>query len=388
MIKKTFRSEWFGGFEYSWEDNYISEFNPADFADRATESGLIRDPAENYMPFPLKVNIDTTYFCNKDCIYCHSNSSPSRYAEMVNEISVGDICQIIDDCERMGVLQVALTGGEALLKPGIWEALETVGGKKGMFSSLISNGTGMTAKRVSRIQNSGVSRVSVSLDGFSGANDLHRWKGAYGQTVKGIQLLLEGGVQVGVISVITKHNFRDFKSFVGVLYEMGVRNHSVLTLGNVGRAKKNWMGISHGQFVEFSEMMTSLRAEMAERGYLLTFNDALLARGDKPDRLSIYSFTDAVPGWKCVVRPTGVIENDRVWGVGFPLGNVRTESFYDIWTGSEGKRSAQLKQTYDALRENRLLDVYARVSSDSQYTWDWLSALDNYYPSRLNSNGI
>jgi MoaA/NifB/PqqE/SkfB family radical SAM enzyme len=375
------REEWFGGFEYCWRNNHIAELNNIEYKQRIssiTEMDVIIQPEYgHYVPSPIRLNLDLTYRCNRYCRYCHSDSGPNRRTNQ--DLTTKEVCAILSNCKRMGIFEVTLTGGEPLLKPGIWEILEYVGSLKTIYSNLITNGTLITPTIANRLAECKVSKVNISLDGFEYANDYHRWDGAYDEALRALKILLYAGCNIGVISVITNKNIMEFERFVNMLFDIGVRKHNVSTLCDIGRAQKYWMGISYPDFVSLSKKMELLKQNMAKRGYTLTFNDSLLMLGKRPNNLPIYSFNDAVPGWKCTVKANGDVFYDRVWGRIINLGNVRQKNLYDIWQDSESDRAECISQIFQSQRRKTMLDLYARLDDEDEKSWDWISSLDKYY---------
>ena len=381
--KTLLRHEWFGGFEYCWKNNYIGELGDPAFREKASQvvegTVLITPESPRYFPFPVRMNLDLTYFCNRECSYCHSDSGPFRYDAIGQELTAQEFCRILADCKKMGVFEVALTGGEPLLKPGIWQILDFTGALENVFTNLITNGTCISPRVAERLRKCGVDKVNISLDGFGKANDFHRWRGAYAEAAAAIEILVQSGVGVGVISVITKHNLEGFEEFAYAIQEMGVRSHNVSTLCDIGRASSNWMGISHDEFVSFARRMARLQKRMNSDDYVFTFNDSLLSLGRTPTSLPIYAFNDAVPGWKCTVKAQGTVIYDRVWGRAIRLGNVRAKSLYEIWIDTEERRASHPRGVYPRIQANEMLDTYARLKSSRSSRWRMKSALDDYY---------
>jgi len=377
---KFLRQEWFGGFEYNWQDNFIEELNRGEFRKRALVNHcIIKSKYPHYIPCPIRVNIDLTYFCNRNCIYCHSNSGFLGPNSLKRELKVNAIVELLKDCEKMGVFEITLTGGEPLLKEGIFEILECAGNLKQVFSNLITNGMYIDKSVAKRIKRTGIKKVCVSIDGFEETMDKHRWRGSYKTTISALKNLLLAEVNVGVISVISQYNLNEFESFVEMLYKLGVRNHNSSALCDIGRARDNWLGLNYQQMISFSKKIDILIEKMKRRGYVLTFNNAVINFGVKPKYLPIYIFEDAVLGWKCVVKPNGEVIYDRVWGPEFSLGSVKNKSLYDIWLDSEPKRARFLRKIYKKALSGEMSKIYYRIDNSSSQVWHWQSALIHYY---------
>jgi MoaA/NifB/PqqE/SkfB family radical SAM enzyme len=378
-----FRKEWFGGFQYNWSDNCVTELNQFEFQasilNENVQAVLLQPPFNQYIPYPIRVALDLSYFCNQKCIYCHSNSGVLGQESLQNELLASDICNILSDCEKMGVFEVTLTGGEPLLKEDIFNILDYAGNLKNVFTHLITNGTLIDESIAKRIKTSNIKKVSVSIDGFEKTMEKHRWSGAYNQSMSALQNLIAEDVNVGVISVITKHNYNEFEQFVDMLYKLGVRCHNTSSIANIGRATRNWLGLNKEELFAFSSKMIAIMSRMQENGYNLTFNNAVLSFGEKKQTLPTYIFEDAVPGCKCVVKPNGDVIYDRIWGREIHMGTIREKSLYDIWIDSHHERLDYLKEnTYQKRENKRLPAMYYRFKVDDINIWHWLSDLSLY----------
>ncbi|MCK4829580.1 radical SAM protein, partial [bacterium] len=72
-------------------------------------------------PFKLReIKIEVTYRCPLACIHCSSDATPSSSLEMSRE----ECLQIIHEAIQMGAEEVAFSGGEPLIWPGLDEAID------------------------------------------------------------------------------------------------------------------------------------------------------------------------------------------------------------------------------------------------------------------------
>lgn len=56
-----------------------------------------------------EVKIELTNFCKRKCIHCSSDANDKN----IIELSFEDIKKIIDECSKLNVRSIVLTGGEA-----------------------------------------------------------------------------------------------------------------------------------------------------------------------------------------------------------------------------------------------------------------------------------
>ena len=99
------------------------------------------------VPNPLLLIAELTYKCPLHCPYC-SNPLNIGDASYNDEISTEDWVRVIHEAGELGVLQLALTGGEPLVRKDC-EELCAASKEAGLYSSLITAGTPFTRKRAS-----------------------------------------------------------------------------------------------------------------------------------------------------------------------------------------------------------------------------------------------
>ena len=100
--------------------------------------------------------------------------------------------EILDKIQSFDCNLVEITGGEPLLRPDIFD-IASYGNKLGLRMVMAPNGTLITEERVKRMIDSGIKRISVSLDGATReAHDGFRGvDGAYDGAIKGVGLARE-----------------------------------------------------------------------------------------------------------------------------------------------------------------------------------------------------
>ena len=112
----------------------------------------------------LRVSI--TDHCNLRCMYCVpreeipwlSHAQILRYEEILRLIKIG---------AEMGIAKVRITGGEPLVRKGVYEFLADLNQINGLSDvSLTTNGV-LLAENIARIHAAGIRRINVSLDTLS-----------------------------------------------------------------------------------------------------------------------------------------------------------------------------------------------------------------------------
>jgi len=118
------------------------------------------DPYNRVLNY-LRVSI--TDHCNLRCMYCVpredipwlSHDQVLRYEEILRLIKIG---------ADMGIAKVRITGGEPLVRKGVYDFLTDLKKINGLSDiSLTTNGV-LLAENIIRIRNAGIRRINVSLD--------------------------------------------------------------------------------------------------------------------------------------------------------------------------------------------------------------------------------
>jgi len=118
---------------------------------------------DNYKRHLNYLRISITDRCNLRCLYCapgglvpkQSHGNILRYEEILRIVRVG---------VRLGISKVRLTGGEPLLRKGVYEFLNDLVAIDGLSDiSLTTNGV-LLAQNAETIRDAGIRRVNISLD--------------------------------------------------------------------------------------------------------------------------------------------------------------------------------------------------------------------------------
>ncbi len=153
-----------------------------------TDSGRLIDQHGR----PLGVlRLSLTARCNLSCPYCQPDGGEDT------RLSLNQRLQLIRACCDLGLTTLRLTGGEPLLAPDLNELLQAI--QQGRNSrhdplhqlqevALTTNGTLLDASRAQQLQRAGLDRITISLDGATGAS-VSRMAGLQGGDRHGEQVL-------------------------------------------------------------------------------------------------------------------------------------------------------------------------------------------------------
>ena len=159
---------------------------------------------------PFLIVWDFTKRCNLKCKHCYQDSGPEA---LKDELTTREAKRVIDELAETGVVALAFSGGEPLLRPDFFEIAEYAK-RKGFYVSIATNGTLITPKVARRLKRV-VDYAEISLDGFEKTHDEFRGiPGVWKRTCEGIRNCVRAGIDTCVAVTVTKWNYRELPAFI------------------------------------------------------------------------------------------------------------------------------------------------------------------------------
>lgn len=168
---------------------------------------------------PRLIFWEVTKGCNLRCIHCRATatelSSPS-------DLSTKQALDIIDQIASVANPILVLSGGEPLFRSDIFQ-LARYATDQGLRVALATNGTLVTKEVARMIADSGVKRVSISLDGADATtHDTFRGiPGAFDAALYGFKNLQDVGMSVQINTTIARHNANQLPAVLDLARSVG-----------------------------------------------------------------------------------------------------------------------------------------------------------------------
>jgi radical SAM protein with 4Fe4S-binding SPASM domain len=162
---------------------------------------------------------EVTKGCNLRCIHCRASATElSSPTDLPTRTALGIIDQIAEAANPI----LVLSGGEPLYRSDIFQ-LARYGTDKGLRVALATNGTLVTKDVARMIVDSGVKRVSISLDGADAqTHDSFRGiPGAFDAAVAGLRNLKALGMSVQINMTIARHNAKQLPQVLDLARTLG-----------------------------------------------------------------------------------------------------------------------------------------------------------------------
>ncbi len=285
---------------------------------------------------------ELTRSCNLNCVHCRASSN---FGPNPQELDTLQAMDILDQIREVGKPIIILTGGEPLLRKDIFE-LADYGTKKGLRMVLATNGTLITPDITKRIRESGIKRVSISLDGATReSHDAFRQvNGAFDRAMKGISYLKEQGIEFQINTTITRYNLSELEGVFNLAAHLEATAHHIFLLVPTGRAKemvnqqlnaREYEDSLHWFCQQQDNVPLQLKATCAPQYYRIIRQEAH-SKGQKVNSKT-HSLDAVTRGCLAgisycfisnegIVQPCGYLELNS--------GDLRESTFSDIWRKS------------------------------------------------------
>lgn len=303
---------------------------------------------------PIKTLIlHSTYECNFRCSHCYLQAGKAREEEMDSE----ELSRIVREFSKMGGLGVDISGGEALLKQGIEKVIQTARNQR-LRTDVLSNAGELNPTQLRRIGQY-IDAMTVGLDGLYDVNDRIRGQGTFNRIQKGLELILEQGIELAITTLITKESTPQLLTFPEFLEHYGVKNWSLV------------MPRTSGRFVAERQ-----EVQEAEQAWKIAKQQGLLKRlqqETKPRGIKVILDHILVPGSKKLIEETSSDFVYKMYNKGrvcwdntltiMPNGDIKCCLFFDgqVYDNVKGK---PLREVYESEKRQRALEEFKNFPID------------------------
>jgi len=179
---------------------------------------------------------ETTRSCNLSCIHCRAAAEKGPYQ---GELDTKKAFAFLDTVASFSKPVIILTGGEPMLRDDIYE-LAAYGTKLGLRMVLATNGTLVNENSIKRMIDSGIQRISVSLDGANAKthDNFRKVDGSFANSLKALGFARDQGLDFQINTTITKINLAEIPAILDLAVELGAVAHHIFLLVPTGRGKE------------------------------------------------------------------------------------------------------------------------------------------------------
>ncbi|MEM4047377.1 MAG: radical SAM protein, partial [Metallosphaera sp.] len=287
--------------------------------------------------------LESTKACDLACRHCRANALPNR---LPGELTTEEVKSLVEDLSSSGVKLFVVSGGDALKRDDIFEILRY--SSRRLNTALSPSGSRINLDVAKKIKETGVSIVSISVDGPEEVHDEFRGvKGAFKMAKGAIESLKEVGVPVQINTTISKYNVEKLDLLREVVEGFNPAFWDIFMLIPTGRATKEMM-ISPDQAEIVMKRVTEWRSDglnvrMTCAPYLVrVMNELNVTNPLPPDRIYGRRSVNGARGCMAGNGYAFISYDGTVYPCGFlptPAGNVRIRRFSEIYETSPIFRS-------------------------------------------------
>ncbi|MEJ2740783.1 MAG: radical SAM protein, partial [Dehalococcoidia bacterium] len=192
-------------------------------------------------PYEFFVQWHLTERCNLCCRHCYQDIAAAEMSKEEIYRAIDQIQATIKSWVNDYDLDISpgfhFTGGEPLLRNDLPYLLD-YSRHCGFSTSLLSNGTLISANVAEQLREAGVRDVQVSLDGTEQVHDKIRGAGSFRQALHGIENLVHQGVDTYINMTISRLNVNEIDGLVNLAREMGIQMVTCSRLVLCGRGRE------------------------------------------------------------------------------------------------------------------------------------------------------
>ena len=216
-----------------------------------------------------------------------------------------------------------MTGGEPLFRKDIYE-IARYGTDKGLRVVLATNGTLVTPEIAQRLKGAGIQRISVSIDGSDAAthDDFRGEPGSFDASLRALTYMKDAGIGYQINTTITKRNIEQIPGILDLALKLGTDALHIFLLVPTGRGKE----------IEDDEIPPEEYEQVLNWFY------------DQQKTVPIQLKATCAPHYFRIMRQRAKKEGIKITAKthgfeamtkGCLAGNIRQQSFKDIWENSK-----------------------------------------------------
>ena len=283
---------------------------------------------------PLGMLAELTHRCPLGCPYC---SNPLELDKRSDELDTATWARVMREAAGLGVLQVALSGGEPAARRDL-VAIAAAAHDAGLYTNLITSGVGVTVRSLGDLKEAGLDHVQISIQDAEPASADHiaGYDGAYARKKALAEDVVRHGLLLTVNAVIHRANIDRVGAMVELAVGLGATRVEIAHVQYYGWALKNRAMLmpTHDQVERAVAAVEDLRARHQGRIVIDAVVPDYYARFPKP----------CVGGWgrrSLNVTPRGrVLPCHAAESIpGLEFWSVTEHALADIWANSPAFRA-------------------------------------------------
>jgi radical SAM protein with 4Fe4S-binding SPASM domain len=272
---------------------------------------------------PYYVQWIATHGCNLKCRHCGT----SARKPLSNELSSKQIKNVVREMGEMGVDFFGVTGGEPLLRNDVFDVF-SLAKDYGIRIGMVTNGS-LVKKFKGKLERIEMNSVSTSLDGLQETHNIFRGKECFKCVFDSMKIFEDLGIPIrGITTSINQKNFSELEKLRELIFDSGANYWRIGLIIPEGRASDiKWLKLKDKQFLDVLKFI----AESRKQGYNVEICEGAGYLGKWDKRVRNHPFICGCGWLTCTIMADGGIQGCPSFDKRFDEGNVKEESFKDIW---------------------------------------------------------
>lgn len=285
---------------------------------------------------PYRMDLAITYRCNNDCAHCY-NARSRDYPE----IPTKKWLEILDLLWEIGIPHIVFTGGEPTIREDLPELISHAE-KNGQITGINTNGRRLSDPRyVDTLVNAGLDHVQITIE--SHRPEIHdkmvKSRGAWTQTVTGIENVLESSLYVMTNTTMLTNNSPLIKETLEFLASLGVPTIGLNALIFSGRGLSVDTGLEENELLSLLNIARDITSVHDQR--LIWYTPTQYCNFD-PMQLELGIKSCTAARYNMCIEPNGdVIPCQSYYTT---LGNILTMPWARIWDHDLSKKLRDRKE--------------------------------------------
>jgi len=291
---------------------------------------------------PHVVAWNLTARCNLECPHCYISAGSWRSGG--EDLSTEECRRITDEVLAVNPSPMfVLSGGEPLVRDDL-EEIAAYASEQGATVVVGTNGTLLTRDRIASLKDAGVRGVAISVDSLRPEyhDRFRRGAGALQQTLSAVERLREGRLDFVIQTTLTRANREEIPEIVGWAAEQGAVCFNLYFLVGTGRgegmaSEDRLTGLSPDENEAVLAELADLQREFRGRLMIRSKCQPQLMRHvhERDPDSPLLNYRTRCP---CGVQYCRITPEGKVTPCPYlpeVVGDLREESFEQVWRGSE-----------------------------------------------------
>lgn len=275
---------------------------------------------------------ECTLNCNFYCEHCGSCAGRNVFKDELTEKEILKAFNDIAQRYNPKNIIIAVTGGEPLLRKDLFRIMKKAK-EMGFHWGMVTNGYLLNKETVKKLKDSGMSTITVSIDGIGKTHDnLRKMPGSYDRAIEGIKILAEEDFlqHLQITTSISKKNIGELEKMYKEFSKLPLDSWRVMNVDPIGRAEDNKDLLIDDE--QLKELITFIQAKRKLKGLKVTYGCSGYL-GEYEGEVRDYFFN-----CRTGITVGSILNNGDIFVCpnvprhkDWIQGNVRKDNFVDVW---------------------------------------------------------